>query len=498
MHEELEITSEPPRLLGLFWLIAGSIGLWAGFSFVNGTDAFAGPALVVASAALFPAYVWCARRVPGIPVFPLFAATFLLTHAFPLLQPTARVQGYAEAAIWQAAITVAGFLWLSTATWWVCAARPRRTPSTCLSLGGDRGHALYLSMLAATTALSVATNADWFSSLSEGVFTTLRGFVRGLTGVAILMLALSWGRRTLSPASVKSFVVLFILFSVADAASLFLVGAIVASLMLAVGFVLGRGRLPAIALLAVAIFAVLHLGKGVMRERYWSEGSQGHVIQPFQYPALYVEWVQASLENVQSADADGERSASIFARASNINILLQVQEMSPRVVPYLGGETYAIIGSSLLPRLLFPDKASPHLGSAILNVHYGNQTWESSQSTTIGWGLLNESIANFGVPGWIGLAICIGLFYGVITRLSTGVPSDSVQLLVGVFTMGFAIQTEWTASVFLSAYAQGLFSFLAVALVFAQRVNVDTSALAPRPPAGWDDPDTALHHSPLI
>ena len=369
MYEALEIAREPRRLLGMFWLVAGAIGLWAAFAFFDEPDAFVAPALLVASAALLPAYLWCAQRVRGIPVFPLFASAFILTHAFPLLHPTPLVLGYSDPAIWRAAFTVMGFLWLSTAAWWMCAVQPRRMPSTCLSVATERGHPLYLSMLVATIALSIATNADWFSQFAEGVFTTLRGFVRGLTGVAILMLALSWGKRTLPPASVKSFVVLFLLFCIADAASLFLVGAIVAVLMLAVGFVLGRGRLPAIALLAVAIFAVLHLGKGAMRERYWSQGSQGHVIQPLQYPALYAEWVQVSLENVSSREPNAQGGGSILARASNLNILLQVQEMSPHVVPYLRGETYAIIVSSLLPRLLFPDKTSPHLGSAILNVH---------------------------------------------------------------------------------------------------------------------------------
>jgi hypothetical protein len=482
----------------MFWIAAGSIALWAAISSLKGAESFPGPAILVASGALFPAYLWCTGRVSGLPVFPLFSSSFLLTHAFPLLDPTPRILSYTDAAVWTAAATVASFLWLSTAVWAICIGRARHPPSTCLTVAGERGHALYLSMLFATTMLSIATNGDWFSELSEGLFTTLRGFIRGLTGVAILMLAMSWGERRLSPASVRLFVTLFLLFCLSDAASLFLVGAIVASLMLSVGFTLGRGRLPAITLVAIAIFGLLHVGKGTMRERYWTFGAQGYVIQPAGYPWLYVEWFAASLEQLNVAAGDDEQRTSIFARVSNINILLQVQEMSPQVVPYLGGATYAIIPSAVLPRVLFPEKVSPHIGSATLNVHYGNQTWESSQSTTIGWGLLNESIANFGHAGWVGLALCLGLFYGGITRASIGLPSSSIQALVAVFTMGFAVQTEWTASVFLSAYAQGLFSFLVVALTFAARVHIDTSAFAGGPPAGWDDPDSALDHSPLI
>jgi len=480
MHEHLGPSSpiagrtHQPRLLGTFWIIVGTLGAWCLAGLVFRPESFAGAALLIAGSALLPAYLWCTGRVQGLPVFPLFSSAFLMTHVFPLLHPTPRLLAYSNGAVWTAAMTVAGFLWLATAVWWMCTTRPRHLPRTCLSVGGDRGHALYLTILSATAVFSIAANGDWFSQFSEGAFTTLRGFIRGLTGVAILMLAMSWGKRTLSPASVRLFVAFFVLYCIADAASLFLVGAIVGCLMLTVGFVLGRGRMPMIILMAVGIFAVLHLGKGSMRERYWTEGGQGHFIQPYQYPSLYAEWFRASALELRATATDEEERASIFARASNINILLQVQEMSPDIIPYLGGETYAIIPSSLMPRVLFPDKASPHLGSATLNVHYGNQTWESAQSTTIGWGLLNESIANFGHAGWIGLAVCLGLFYGVISRISIGVPSDAVSALVGIFTMGFAMQTEWTASVFVSAYAQGLFSFLLVAMVFARRVPTDS------------------------
>jgi hypothetical protein len=500
MYDQLETTGAPrpslysltmngPGMLVMFWLLAGAIGLWATISYVNRPDSFAGQAILVALAALLPMYLWCARRVPGHPVFPLFASAFLMTHVFPLLRPTPRLLGYSDGAVWAAAATVAGFLCLATAVWWICTTRPRHVPQTCLSVGGDRGHSLYLVILCATTALSIATNGDWLSQISEGIFTTLRGFIRGLGGVAILMLAMNWGERRLSPSAVKLFVTLFVLFCIADGASLFLVGAIVGCLMLGIGFVLGRGRLPLISLVALVIFGLLHLGKGPMRERYWPEGGQGHVIQPLQYPGLYAEWLRASLEELRAAGDEDDGAASIFSRTNGINILLQVQEMSPQVVPYVGGATYAIIPSSLLPRLFFPEKESPHMGSAILNVHYGNQTWESAQSTTIGWGLLNESIGNFGHVGWIVLALCLGVFYGAITRMSIGLPTTSIPSLVGIFTMGFAVQTEWTASVFLSAYAQGLFSFLAVALVFARRVRVDANgAEADSASMGWDAP----------
>jgi len=473
MHEELTAQSRRPALLQWFWWIAGALVFAGAWNRIDSPDSFAVPALLIAACALVPSYLWCAGQAPGLPIFPLYTAVFLLTHVFPLLSPPPLlIASNTEESVWKAALTVAGFLLLATASWWFSLNRPRARPTTCLILGGERGHSLYLVILMASVALSVATNADWLSQFSEGMFATLRGFVRGLTGLAVLMLATSWGERTLSPASTKAFLVLFVGFCIADAASLFLVSAVVACTMLAVGFVLGRGRLPVLVLVAVVVLGLLHMGKGPMRQRYWTPGAQGHVIEPWRYPSLYADWLEASLDQLAATKSGENQSATIFGRVNNLTLLLQVQRMSPLDVPLLHGETYAIIPSSLLPRLFFPDKTSPHLSTSMLNVHFGNQTWEAAESTTIGWGLLNESFANFGLAGCAGLAVVLGLFYGLVTRLGIGFPTASIHALVGIFTMGFAVQTEWTASVFISTYLQGLMAVLAVALVSAKRMSI--------------------------
>src|SRR5215471_2386190 len=216
-----------PGLLGLFWTLAAGIALWGALSLFNGTDNFAGPALLIAAAALFPSYLWCSERVQGLPVFPLFTSSFLMTYAFPLLYPTPLLKTYSSEAAWTAAVTVSAFLCLTTAVWWICVTRPRHMGRTFLSIGGERGHWLYLFLLAASAVMSVAMNGDWLSQLSAGIFTALRGFIRGFTGIAILMLAMAWGQRKLSPRFVRLFVGWFLVYAIADAASLFLVGAIV-------------------------------------------------------------------------------------------------------------------------------------------------------------------------------------------------------------------------------------------------------------------------------
>jgi hypothetical protein len=393
------------------------------------------------------------------------------------------------AAIWEAALTVSGFLLVGTFVWQFWVTRPHNLPPSCLVLKGQKGTAILLSILAASVAITMADHAGWLASLSAGANATLKGFLRGPTGFAIYVLATRWGERTLSTLHVAWLMFWFLTFCLADASTLFLVTAIAACLMLVLGFAIGRKVVPwAMIVTIVATLSLLHLGKGEMRTRYWGEDLSSRAeVKPWDYPALYAEWAKSSLAELASQRAGGEETHSILSRASTIYLLFQAQDLTPDEVPYLHGETYAIIPSALLPRILSPGKTSPHDSTSILNVRYGNQTWESAQVTSIGWGLLNEAFANFGFAGCFWLAVVLGTFYGLMTRWSIGLPTASVPAFVGIYTMSFALQTEMTASIFITAYAQGFVALLVVAWLFSERQSLRPAAIrsARRPrPAG--------------
>src|SRR5206468_2846385 len=82
-----------------------------------------------------------------------------------------------------------------------------------------------------------------------------------------------------------------------------------------------------------------------------------------------------------------------------MQLLLFVQAASPDDVPFMDGETYAILPTLLVPRILMPNKPASHEGTYLLNIHYGIQTRDDTAKTTIGFGLLNEAFANFGYIG---------------------------------------------------------------------------------------------------
>jgi len=400
----------------------------------------------------------------------------LVTHALQMLVSYDRLLLNEPAAIWKAALTVAGFLAVATCAWRFRLAQTRVLPATCRVLKGQRGTAILFVVLALSTAFTVADHANWLALLPRGLFTAMRGFIRGLTGFAVFVLAIRWGAGRLTLSEQCGFPVLFVVFCLADISSLFLVTAITTSLMMLAGIAIGRRRAPwGMVTALVVCIGTLHYGKGEMRERHWGEG-QGHTIGPAAYPALFLEWAEVSVQEILFQRHAGETTPSVFGRANTVDLLLQAQRMTPEEVPYLRGQTYAMIPDALIPRLFHAEKTSPHDSTTILNVYYGNQTWEDAQKTSIGWGMLNEAFANFGFSGVFGLALILGSFFGWLTRWSLDLPLTSIQALVGIFTMAFAIQTEFTAAIFVTAYGQGLFALLLLTFALSERVRVEGNA----------------------
>ena len=461
------------KFLRQFWMmVIPLLGYWA-YTYSNRPAIFSWVTLLVAFFSLLPAYLWCRGLVGGLPIFPFYAGAFLLTHANQFLMAEPRLREYPADSILRAALTVSAFLLVTTLVWLFWVKRQHFLPMRCRVLEEQRGTSFLLIMLAISSVVTLFSHAGWLAQLPSGLVTLVTQFFRGPTSFFIFILAMRWGRRTLSLSQTAWFIGLFISYCIIDATSLFLVSVVVMSLMLVLGFILGREAVPWLWVLPmVVIIGLLHIGKGEMRSRYWEEGTQGSGVKPWAYPSLYGEWIQASLKQLAAQKHEEEEAQSIFSRLNTINLLLQAQEMAPKEVPFLHGETYAIIPSAIMPRIFDSEKASPHYSTSLLNVHFGNHTWESAKSTSIGWGLLNEAYANFGYMGCLFLAVILGTFYGLITHFGIGMPVSSLATLVGIFTLGFALQTEMTAAIFITAYLQGLFALLLMSWPFTTSVRL--------------------------
>jgi len=253
---------------------------------------------------------------------------------------------------------------------------------------------------------------------------------------------------------------------ITSAAFLILVGALSIVLLTTIAFILGRRKVPWLPIILVLLCLLpLHYGKREMREKYWGL-HQSHLVQPWEYPAWYAEWIGYSFDNFNVTVSKKAETESVLERASLMHLLLMVQAKTPTNVPYLNGNTYTFIPSLLVPRILNPNKIRSHEGTYLLSIHYGLQTRADTLRTTIGWGLLNEAYANFGLSGCAGLAIILGAAYGQATRWSINTPLLSSRSLFAVLLMSFAFQSEFSAGVYVAALFQSLVPLVLITIVF--------------------------------
>ena len=99
----------------------------------------------------------------------------------------------------------------------------------------------------------------------------------------------------------------------------------------------------------------------------------------------------------------------------------------------------------------------------------------------IGWGMIAEGYANFGVAGIAAVAALVGAFLGLITRITVAAPFMSLQNFLGILIMVISVQTELVMVVLVTATLQSVASLLLLAGVHAQPlIAIERSGLLER------------------
>ncbi|BAY92041.1 MULTISPECIES: hypothetical protein [unclassified Tolypothrix] len=467
------------RLLRGFWLVAlALLSFELFFSNTTSLESNFG-AILITTAALLPTYLWCSGNALGMPIFPLFALTYIWTHALPLVSNHPTVLQYSPASHLFASITVSGCLGLGTFIWLQFVKSAPAIPESYLVLDSGRGEQFFLISLAAYVVFNMSNLGGWLS-LDFSVFSIIRSIILGLTLLSTFVLSYRLGTKDLSKQRSWLFLCLLITGMLTSTATLLLVDAASLFLIATISFIIGRKKLPILLIIVALIcFSFLNYGKSEMRAKYWF-GGQIAQLQPWDYPAWYSEWAGYSLnyllQNQNDYDStvpqSSEEKASFFERASVIQMLLLTQSQSPQEIPYLYGATYAILPQLLVPRILSTNKIASHEGTYILNIHYGLQTREDTFKTTIGWGLLAESYANFGLVGCAGLAVLLGSIYGQATRWSINAPVLSARYLFAMLIMSLSFQSEYSAGVYVAALFQSSISLTGIAVLLMRAYKV--------------------------
>ena len=145
-------------------------------------------AILIGISSLYPFYLWCSGKALGMPVYPLFALTYLWTHALPLVTKHPVIITYSPESHLFASITVAVFLGLGTFTWFQLVKSPPPYPKAYRALKENKGESFFLFILATGVFFNMYTLGGWFA-LAGGAFSLIRSAILGLNVLSVFVLS---------------------------------------------------------------------------------------------------------------------------------------------------------------------------------------------------------------------------------------------------------------------------------------------------------------------
>jgi hypothetical protein len=423
--------------------------------------------LCVALPTLVPFYLWLRGGALGMPILPVISGLYFVYYAIPMLRQ--QTIAYGPDQVIEAGATVGAFLLAASIGYWAVLRRPRIQNHASYSISHSQIVRLVAIGLAAGILFHFAIISGSIGPL-ESYIGVIRSIVYTLTSVACYFLGCARALGSLKGLRWACALAAMFLLIVLSLSNLFLVGGIMNLLAAFLGYAITAKRIPWLAFaLACAVIIVFHAGKSEIRRAYWSPQSQSLQESSIsQVPSMMTDWLTAGVDALSS----GRAETDVLERASLLHILLRAQRATPDFIPYLDGETYALLPSMLLPRFLDPDKPQSQAGLNLLSVRYGLQSLESTANTTIGWGLIAEAYANFGYVAVIAVGGLLGTLCGVLTRISVAAKPLSLPMLIVIAAALALFNVEMDASYLLITLAQTVasaFVFAALPKLWAPR-----------------------------
>jgi len=426
----------------------------AGMLLAQNVESRIGYCMLTASA-LFPFALWIRAGMPGIPVWPAVAAVSWLYYAVPMLRDHVAQTLYTPAEILSLAATVSIFLAAGTAAWRALfSGIPRRAGPDGQGLLNAAQETAMIFLGLGLGLLLLVYLEFWFSLGSY--FGLARSVMMTACCVACYLLGHARGTGDLRGFKWSLSLTLLVANVLVAWTSLFLITGMTELLAAVAGYLLTTKRVPWIPIAASClVLTVLHAGKAEMRQHYWAQNPDSTVGNTLTgAPVLLAEWFGAGLTTLTR----GEEVPLMIDRASLFQLLLSVQRLAPQSVSFLEGETYGLLPNMLVPRFLAPDKSVSQAAMIMLNVRFGFQSLEDTRTTAIGWGLITEAFANFGLLGVCGMGLVAGSLAGILARCSYGASPVSAGTLTAIVGLVAMINMEADFAGLLSALWQSLAS----------------------------------------
>ncbi len=446
----------------LYWSCIATVVLAA--VYYGATANVADPLLTMEGLAMLlfstvPALIWAKGGGRHLPLFEVLLLTTANAYAIPLLSGHDAMQLYSVEVIASAAFSVLTFQIVSIAAYYSFRAAPGRGSffkDIVLAQNIDRYIGVGLTLTTIYTYIATFTEL-----IPSDLVSVLRAVFFGIGLVAVFVQSQRWGLGTITRAERIAFGLNLTLQVVFLFSTLFLVGGLSLLVLALLGYISGARKLPLVFFIVVLlVLGVLHNGKSAMRVLYWD--SDGNHAQPAltALPGFFVEWFNYGMLTVPGEDEG--LAAKLIERTSLFHMLCMVESKTPERLPYLGGATYSTLPAQFVPRFFWPDKPLGHAATYQMSVYYGLQRIEDTAKTTIGFGMLVEAYANFGLFGVVGLGLFLGWFYKLVQSKCGTSPLLSYAGLFSVVLMAWSFQTETPLSMWLSSMYQATVAVLGV------------------------------------
>jgi hypothetical protein len=125
------------------------------------------------------------------------------------------------------------------------------------------------------------------------------------------------------------------------------------------------------------------------------------------------------------------RFGSLVQRTSHVWLFHRVYDWTPDRVPYWEGKTYAPLLTSLIPRVIYPDKPTEKAG-AEFGLRYGLFGSSSSATTSANLPWITELLANFGPLGVLSGMTVLGLLLAFLERTLNSGEAGLVETAIGI------------------------------------------------------------------
>lgn len=411
-------------------LFALLFGAWQ-VELVPGNVHFVG--ILIAALCLFPFALWFARGSQEAPMFELVCIAYLLAFCTPLyLQPNGIVlMSKFNPFDWDSMMRTL-LLVLVGITAMLCGYYGLFRIFLVLGLPRfdlpltEMGRMNYIRVALPVGFGAVLLHTVGFTASSDAAFGNFWDIAQNQVDIVIVVL--SYYVFSKRAASLRPLLYLCIgIAALVGASGGMLEGAFVPLVLFVVVLWHSTGKVPwAVLAGGFLLFILLNSVKEEYRLRAWS-GFGHENLTITDRVGLWVDLGSEQLTELATGDTASNAETIVRDSTARLDLLHSfalVQEKTPNIVPYYGGETYSFLFYGWIPRFLWPTKPVAQQANKIFAVDYGIQTVEGTETSMFGIGHLPEAYANFGIPGLVIIMMLEGGIFALLNYLFNGPNSD--------------------------------------------------------------------------